>query len=182
MLLASKAECPCCLASCTWFMQLCITSGRSSSLVTFHKAFTVDVLRVQRQELLKGDHVRVRMSPNPVPTIYRLVWIFGSVLWLERENGTKAFGGASKAQSPLRRVTEWLSFCVIWLAGGKMVHVMKRRCVYNVLEFVWLFWPIGLWSVMYVGRAWWGRCSDTFATKVLVSQGGTKQFCSRTGL
>lgn len=23
----------------------------------------------QRQELLKGDHVRVRMSPNPVPTI-----------------------------------------------------------------------------------------------------------------
>ena len=24
---------------------------------------------MQRQELLKGDHVRVRMSPNPVPTI-----------------------------------------------------------------------------------------------------------------
>lgn len=24
---------------------------------------------LQRQELLKGDHVRVRMSPNPVPTI-----------------------------------------------------------------------------------------------------------------
>ena len=24
---------------------------------------------MQRQEMLKGDHVRVRMSPNPVPTI-----------------------------------------------------------------------------------------------------------------
>ena len=46
-----------------------VTSGRSCSLVTSHKAFTMDVLRVQRQELLKGDHVRVRMSPNPVPTI-----------------------------------------------------------------------------------------------------------------
>ena len=55
----------------------------------------------QRQELERGDRVRVRMSPNPVPTIDRLdqtIDWFGSLDrcfgWNDRGAEQRAFGSS----------------------------------------------------------------------------------------